>query len=191
MGQTDRDRVRWRARDETRRKRMRVREERPREPADGAHGALMGRMGRTEALNWETAAKQTCKGRGSFQTVSFQEAAQPLMERRCQCSCCRRSTTEELAEQLLSRLSAKSLSSAQLPLIVKLREALVTCEAQILSSVAPSIVAPRLRASWWHGAQPELKRRLLRLPEPMSISPRAAQRESAHKLPNCETGLHR
>ena len=51
MGQTDRDRVRWRARDETRRKRMRVREERPREPADGAHGALMGRMGRTEALN--------------------------------------------------------------------------------------------------------------------------------------------
>ena len=59
MGQTDRDRVRWRARDETRRKRMRVREERPREPADGAHGALMGRMGRTGALNWETAAKQT------------------------------------------------------------------------------------------------------------------------------------
>ena len=106
------------------------------------------------------------------------------MERRCQCSCCRRSTTEELAEQLLSRLSAKSLSSAQLPLIVKLREALVTCEAQILSSVAPSIVAPRLRASWWHGAQPELKRRLLRLPEPMSISPRAAQRESSTTDPH-------
>ena len=46
---------------------MRVREERPREPADGAHGALMGRMGRTEALNWETAPnKLTCPRSGSY-----------------------------------------------------------------------------------------------------------------------------